>query len=39
MANIKCSCPRCGLPVLLIVGGTMVKNKAGILVLKCPFCA
>ena len=38
MATIKCSCPRCGLPVLLIVGRTLVKDKGGQLVLRCPWC-
>lgn len=38
MPNVWCSCPHCGLRVLCILGGTMVKNRDGRLILRCPFC-
>lgn len=36
--NFTVQCPRCGFPVLLIVGGTMRQLPTGEIILLCPRC-
>ena len=38
MNNLTTPCPICGWPVLLILGGTVVRDTSGSFVLRCPRC-